>query len=235
MAVVFENDWGNYLAEEFGQSYYAQLRAKLIEEYKTYTVYPDMHDIFNALHLTSYEDTKVVILGQDPYHNTDQAHGLSFSVKPYIDIPPSLANIYIELKNDMSITPPNHGYLVKWAQEGVLLLNSVLTVRAHQAASHKSLGWEKFTDRIISMLNGRQKPVVFLLWGGFAQSKAPLITNPQHLILEAAHPSPLSANRGFFGSRPFSQTNAFLAASGITPIDWSIPDINLTDSSTESY
>jgi uracil-DNA glycosylase len=226
MAVVFENDWGKCLSQEFTQDYYMQLREKLIEEYKQYTIYPDMHDIFNALHLTAYEDTKVVILGQDPYHNVNQAHGLSFSVKPYVEIPPSLANIYIELKNDLGIEPPHHGYLVKWAQEGVLLLNSVLTVRAHQAASHKTLGWQIFTDRIISMLNERQKPVVFLLWGGFAQSKAPLITNARHLIIESAHPSPLSANRGFFGSRPFSKTNDFLVASGIMPIDWSIPEMD---------
>ncbi len=234
MAVVFENDWAGHLAQEFARDYYAQLRAKLIEEYKKYTVYPDKHDIFNALHLTSYEDTKAVILGQDPYHNVNQAHGLSFSVKPYVDIPPSLANIYKELRDDLGVAPPHHGYLVKWAQEGVLLLNSILTVRAHQAASHKSLGWEKFTDRIISMLNERQKPVVFLLWGGFAQSKAPLITNPRHLIIESAHPSPLSANRGFFGSKPFSKTNAFLIASGIAPIDWSIPETDVTGSSTEA-
>ncbi len=225
MSVVFENDWAIYLKDEFNKDYYTQLREKLKKEYKNYTVYPDMHDIFNALHLTSYSDTKVVILGQDPYHNEGQAHGLSFSVKPYVDIPPSLVNIYKELKSDLDIDPPNHGYLVKWAKEGVLLLNSVLTVRAHEAASHKFLGWERFTDNIIELLNERSKPVVFILWGAFAQSKASYITNGRHLVLQSAHPSPLSANRGFFGSRPFSKANAFLAAFGIPCVDWSIPNM----------
>ena len=225
MTVLFENDWGTYLKEEFQKPYYQQLRKELLKEYQSTTVYPDMYDIFNALHLTSYEDTKVVILGQDPYHNKNQAHGLSFSVKPQVDIPPSLKNIYKELYDDLGVPIPNNGYLVKWARQGVLLLNSVLTVRAHQAASHKKIGWEQFTDHIIALLNERQSPVVFILWGAFAQSKQKLITNPQHLVLKAAHPSPLSAANGFFGSKPFSKTNDFLCKIGKSPIDWRIEDI----------
>lgn len=222
MAVLFENDWGAILNAEFEKPYYKTLRANLADEYKNYQVFPDMYDIFNAFHLTSYSDTKVVILGQDPYHDDFQAHGLSFSVMKGIAIPPSLRNIYKELNEDLGCTIPQHGCLSKWAEEGVLLLNSILTVRAHQAASHKNIGWETFTDSVISVLNEREKPVVFILWGAFAQSKASLITSPQHLIIRSAHPSPLSASRGFFGSRPFSKANEFLIKNGISPIDWQI-------------
>lgn len=225
MAVKFDNDWNNYLKDEFEADYYQKLRKELIAEYKSYTVFPDMYDIFNALNFTSYKDTKVVILGQDPYHNEDQAHGLSFSVKPHVDIPPSLLNIYKELHDDLSIKIPNNGYLEKWAKQGVLLLNAVLTVRAHAAASHKKLGWEHFTDRIITLLNDRQDPVVFILWGAFAQSKEVLITNKTHLILKSPHPSPLSASKGFFGCRHFSKTNNFLICNGKEPIDWEIENI----------
>lgn len=222
MAVLFENDWGAILNAEFEKPYYKTLRANLADEYKNHQVFPDMYDIFNAFHLTSYSDTKVVILGQDPYHDDFQAHGLSFSVMKGIAVPPSLRNIYKELNEDLGCTIPQHGCLSKWAEEGVLLLNSILTVRAHQAASHKNIGWETFTDSVISVLNEREKPVVFILWGAFAQSKASLITSPQHLIIRSAHPSPLSASRGFFGSRPFSKANEFLIKNGISPIDWQI-------------
>ncbi len=225
MAVLFENDWNDILRDEFTKEYYLKLRKCLIEEYKSKVIYPEMHDIFNALHLTSYSDTKAVILGQDPYHNENQAHGLSFSVKPKIDIPPSLQNIYKELHNDLGCSIPNHGHLEKWAKQGVLMLNAVLTVRAHAAASHKNLGWENFTDHIISMLNERNDPVVFVLWGAFAQSKEALITNKIHFILKAPHPSPLSASRGFFGCRHFSKINQFLLCNGKEPIDWNIEDI----------
>ena len=222
MGVLFENDWGALLGGEFEKPYYKELRTKLAKEYRDYTVFPDMYDIFNAFHLTSYEDTKVVILGQDPYHDDMQAHGLSFSVMKGIAIPPSLRNIYKELNADMGCNIPSHGCLTKWAEEGVLLLNAVLTVRAHSAASHKNLGWETFTDTVISILNEREKPVVFMLWGAFAQSKEVLITSPRHLIIKSAHPSPLSASRGFMGSRPFSKANDFLVKNGISPIDWQI-------------
>ena len=225
MTVFFENDWQTVLSDEFQKEYYMKLRNQLIKEYKEHCVYPNMYDIFNALHLTAYNDTKAVIIGQDPYHNEGQAHGLCFSVQKDIDIPPSLKNIYKELKDDLGYDVPKHGYLVKWAEQGVLMLNAVLTVRAHQAASHKKLGWEHFTDRIISLLNDKNEPVVFILWGAFAQSKEPLITNSQHLIIKSAHPSPLSASRGFFGSKPFSKTNSFLTANGIEPIDWRIDNL----------
>jgi uracil-DNA glycosylase len=222
MSVLFENDWNDILKDEFEKEYYQTLRKKLIEEYRTTAVYPDMYDIFNALHLTSFADTKVVIIGQDPYHNKGQAHGLCFSVKPDVEVPPSLQNIYKELHDDLGCAIPNHGYLVKWAQQGVLLLNAVLTVRAHRAGSHRPLGWEQFTDHIIALLNERTDPVVFILWGSFAQSKEPLITNPIHHIIKSAHPSPLSASRGFFGSKPFSRANSYLEQDGKTPIDWCI-------------
>ena len=225
MTVFFENDWQTVLSDEFQKEYYIKLRNQLIKEYKEHCVYPNMYDIFNALHLTAYNDTKAVIIGQDPYHNEGQAHGLCFSVQKDIDIPPSLKNIYKELKDDLGYDIPKHGYLAKWAEQGVLMLNAVLTVRAHQAASHKKLGWEHFTDRIISLLNDKNEPVVFILWGAFAQSKEPLITNPKHLIIKSAHPSPLSASRGFFGSKPFSKTNSFLTANGIEPIDWRIDNL----------
>lgn len=237
MTVLLENDWGTLLRDEFEKEYYRQLRRKLIAEYKINRVFPDQYDIFNALHLTSFADTKAVIIGQDPYHNENQAHGLCFSVKPQVAVPPSLQNIYKELQEDLGCKIPNHGYLVKWAQQGVLMLNAVLTVQAHQAGSHRKLGWEQFTDQIIRLLNERTDPIVFLLWGAFAQSKEKLITNPIHLVLKSAHPSPLSAHAGFFGSRPFSKTNEFLVRSGKTPIDWQIEDLpdSFTMRNTEQH
>lgn len=224
MAAVFTNDWQYLLGDEFEKPYYRELKKNLINEYKEHTVYPDMYDIFNALHLTSCEQTKVVIIGQDPYHNEHQAHGLSFSVQKGVDIPPSLRNIYKELYDDLGIAPASHGCLTKWAQQGVLMLNAVLTVRAHQAASHRYLGWENFTDRVISVINQKETPVAFVLWGAFAQSKQYLITNPIHMVIKSSHPSPLSAVSGFFGSRPFSKVNDFLASTGQTPIDWRLED-----------
>lgn len=220
---ILRNDWADYLEEEFSKPYYLQLRKFLVEEYRTRTVYPDMYDIFNALHYTSYADTKVVILGQDPYHGPGQAHGLSFSVKPGVPQPPSLQNILKELHDDLGCTVPQHGCLVDWAKQGVLLLNTVLTVRASQPNSHRGLGWETFTDRVIETLNMKAEPVVFLLWGSHAQSKAKLITNPRHHLIRSPHPSPLSAYRGFFGSRPFSRANRYLREHGIREIDWQLP------------
>ena len=221
------NDWDQVLTEEFQKEYYQQLRQFLVEEYRTHVVYPDMHDIFNALKATAYQDVKVVILGQDPYHEPGQAHGISFSVKPGVPQPPSLVNIFRELESDLGIAPPpkDYGYLMHWAQEGVLLLNTVLTVREHAANSHKGKGWEQLTDRIISALNEREAPVVFLLWGKNAQAKVPLITAPQHLILTGAHPSPLSAHHGFFGGRYFTKANAFLKGTGQGPVDWTIKEV----------
>ena len=194
-------------------------------EYRTAAVYPPADDIFNAFHLTPLPDVKVVILGQDPYHEPGQAHGLSFSVMPGVEIPPSLVNIYQELHDDLGCKIPNNGCLTKWARQGVLLLNTVLTVRAHRAFSHKDIGWQEFTDAAIRVLAGQDRPLVFILWGRPAQQKASMITNPRHLILKSPHPSPLSAYRGFFGSRPFSKTNAYLEANGLTPIDWQIEDV----------
>jgi len=225
MSVHFQNDWNHLLADEFKKEYYLKLRAFLAQEYRTHTVYPDMYDIFNALHLTSYSDTKVVIIGQDPYHQPNQAHGLCFSVKEGVEIPPSLQNIYKELQNDLGCYIPNNGTLIPWAKQGVLLLNAVLTVRAHQAASHRMMGWESFTDNVIFLLSRSPNPIVFLLWGAFAQSKASFITAPHHLVLKAPHPSPLSAYRGFFGCKHFSKTNAFLSQAGLKPIDWQIPNL----------
>lgn len=225
MSIHFENDWEALLAGEFDKKYYQKLRAFLAQEYKTRVIYPNMHDIFNALHFTSYKDTKVVIIGQDPYHEPNQAHGLCFSVKKEVDIPPSLQNIYKELQSDLGCYIPNNGTLTPWAKQGVLLLNAVLTVRAHQAASHRMMGWENFTDTVISLLNHSPNPIVFLLWGAFAQSKANLVTEARHLILKAPHPSPLSAHRGFFGCRHFSKTNAFLTDAGTAPIDWQILNV----------
>ncbi|MBW5444741.1 uracil-DNA glycosylase [Cohnella sp. CFH 77786] len=224
MPAVFQNDWGPLLSEEMEQPYYHKLRKQLAEEYRTRTVYPDMYHIFQALHWTSYEDTKVVILGQDPYHGPGQAHGLSFSVLPGVQKPPSLQNIFKELHSDMGCTIPNHGCLEHWAKQGVLLLNAVLTVCQGEANSHRGLGWEKFTDRIISALGERERPIVFILWGRHAQNKASFIDRDRHLVLASAHPSPLSAYNGFFGSRPFSRANAFLESKGQAPIDWQIPD-----------
>ena len=218
------NHWDQLLAPEFEKEYYQKLRQFLIAEYRGKTIYPSMHDIFNALKYTDYDDVKVVILGQDPYHGPGQAHGMSFSVRPGVKQPPSLVNIFRELQDDLGIDPPDHGYLVKWAEQGVLLLNTCLTVREHQANSHKGKGWEIFTDKVISLLNQREKPMVFILWGGNAKSKQSLITNPNHLILTGAHPSPLSAYNGFYGGRYFSKANEFLESTGQTGIDWDLKD-----------
>ncbi len=223
--VVIGNDWDEVLEGEFDKDYYLKLRDFLKDEYNTQTIYPDMYDIFNALKLTSYKDTKVLILGQDPYHNVNQAHGLSFSVKPGVVTPPSLLNMYKELKEDIGCFIPNNGYLVPWAKQGVLLLNTALTVRAHQANSHKGKGWEIFTDNVIKTLNLRDDPVIFILWGNNARKKKDFIDTSKHYIIESAHPSPLSASRGFFGSKPFSKTNEILKSLGKSPIDWQIPNI----------
>ncbi len=219
------NDWLAPLKPEFSKPYYAKLYKKIVEEYKTQVVYPPSEDIFNAFAFTPLEKVKVVILGQDPYHEPGQAHGLCFSVKPDVDVPPSLVNIYKELNSDLGCYIPNNGYLTKWAEQGVLLLNTVLTVRAHQANSHRGIGWEEFTDAAIRVLNEQDQPIVFILWGRPAQAKEAMLTNPKHLVLKAPHPSPLSAYRGFFGSKPFSQTNAFLEKNGLAPIDWQIENI----------
>ena len=225
MSNILKNDWKLILDGEFDKDYYRKLHDFLVNEYRTRTIYPNMYDIFNALHFTSYADTKVVILGQDPYHGPNQAHGLSFSVKPGIKTPPSLQNIYKELHTDLGCYIPNNGYLKKWADQGVLLLNTVLTVRAGEANSHKNIGWQIFTDNVISALNRREDPVVFILWGNNAISKKKLITNPKHFVLESVHPSPLSANRGFFGSKPFSKTSDLLININNTPIYWQIENI----------
>lgn len=219
------NDWLDAVGEEFKKDYYRDLYQFVKEEYSKHVIYPASEDIFNALHLTPLKDVKVVILGQDPYHNVNQAHGLCFSVKPEVDIPPSLVNIYKELHDDLGCYIPDNGYLVKWAEQGVLLLNTVLTVRAHQAASHQGKGWETFTDAIIHAVDQEDRPIVFILWGRPAQNKKKMLHNPKHLILEAPHPSPLSAYRGFFGSKPFSKTNTFLQEHGLEPIDWQIENI----------
>lgn len=223
--ITFKNSWQDLLIDEFDKEYYLNLRQFLIKEYQTKIVYPDKYDIFNALHYTDYHGVKVVILGQDPYHGPNQAHGLSFSVKPGVIPPPSLMNIYKELKDDLNCYIPNNGYLKKWADQGVLLLNTVLTVVEGQANSHKGKGWEQVTDRIISLLNERKEPIVFILWGNNAQSKTNLITNTNHCIIKSVHPSPLSASRGFFKSKPFSQTNTVLASMGEEPINWQIDNI----------
>ena len=218
------NEWDELLKGEFDKEYYLKLRQFLISEYSQYKIYPNMYNIFNALKYTSYSDVKAVILGQDPYHQPGQAHGLCFSVQKGTPQPPSLQNIFKELKSDLGIDPPHHGELISWAQHGVLLMNTVLTVREGQPNSRKGKGWEIFTDRVIQLLNEREKPMVFILWGGNARSKKSLITNPAHLILESPHPSPLSAYNGFFGNRHFSRTNEFLVSNGIEPIDWRIPE-----------
>ena len=219
------NDWQQPLEVEFKKPYYKDLYKKVLEEYRSRQIFPNPDDIFNAFHLTPLKDVKVVILGQDPYHNDGQAHGLCFSVKPDVEVPPSLANIYKELQDDLGCRIPNNGYLVKWAKQGVLMLNTVLTVRAHQANSHRGIGWEQFTDAVIRAVDAQDRPIVFLLWGRPAQMKKSMLHNPKHLILEAPHPSPLSAYRGFFGCKHFSQTNAFLEKNGLAPIDWQIEDV----------
>ncbi len=222
---MIQNDWLAPLKPEFSKPYYAELFNFVKNEYATRQIFPPADDIFNAFHLTPLHEVKVVILGQDPYHNDGQAHGLCFSVKPDVDIPPSLVNIYQELHDDLGCYIPNNGYLTKWAKQGVLMLNTVLTVRAHQANSHRGMGWEEFTDAAIRILNEQDRPIVFILWGSPAQKKAQMLNNPKHLILKAPHPSPLSAYRGFFGSRPFSQTNEFLVKNGLEPVDWQIENV----------
>lgn len=220
----FGNSWDALLAPEAEKDYYKQLRIFLKSEYlkSGVPIYPDMNDIFNAFKYTDYNNVRAVILGQDPYHGPNQAHGLCFSVKKGVEQPPSLVNIFKELQSDLGITPPNHGELTSWAENGVMLLNSVLTVRASSAGSHRAKGWEIFTDKAISLLNERETPIVFLLWGGYARAKKSLITNKQHLILEAPHPSPLSAYNGFFGCKHFSKCNEFLKSNGLSEIDWKI-------------
>ena len=220
------NDWAEYLKPEYKKEYYKKLYAKVNEEYGSgATIYPPSDDIFNAFHLTPLNEVKCVIIGQDPYHNVNQAHGLCFSVRPEVEIPPSLVNIYKELQDDLGCEIPNNGYLIKWAKQGVLMLNSVLTVRAHQANSHQGIGWEQFTDAVMDILNEQDRPIVFLLWGRPAQNKAARLNNPNHLILQAPHPSPLSAYRGFFGCKHFSQANTYLQERGLTPIDWQIENV----------
>lgn len=223
--VVLNNDWDELLKDEFEKDYYKKLRQFLVEEYKTKTIYPDKYNIFNALKLTSYKDTKIVMLGQDPYHGPNQAHGLAFSVKPGVQTPPSLLNMYKELHNTLGCYIPNNGHLVNWAEQGILLLNTALTVRAGEANSHRNKGWEIFTDRVISILNDREDPVIFILWGNNAKEKVKLITNKNHFILKAAHPSPLSASRGFFGCNHFMKANDILKGLNKNPIDWQIKNI----------
>ena len=218
------NDWLDAIGAEFEKPYYLNLRRFLVGEYKAGTVYPAADDIFNAFHFTPLSKVKVLLLGQDPYHNVGQAIGMSFAVPPEQDIPPSLVNIYKELNSDLGLTIPGNGDLSKWADEGVLLLNAVLTVRAHQANSHKGQGWEVFTDAVIEAVNALDRPIVYLLWGRPAQEKKRMLNNAKHLVLEAPHPSPLSAHRGFFGCRHFSKANEFLEKNGIAPIDWQIED-----------
>lgn len=222
---ILGNDWDTILQDEFEKDYYQELRSFLDKEYKEKIIYPLPQNIYNALRLTPYKDVKVVILGQDPYHEEGQAHGLAFSVNKGIEIPPSLENIYKELNSDLGCKIPNNGYLVKWAKQGVLLLNAVLTVEAHKANSHKGKGWEELTNKIIECINKKDEAVVYILWGRNARDKKVFINNPKHLVLESPHPSPLSAYNGFFGSRPFSKTNAFLRNNGIKEIDWQIEDI----------
>lgn len=223
---TIQNDWLDAIGDEFKKPYYKELYQFVKSEYSSSIIYPPAEDVFNAFHFTPLSKVKVLILGQDPYHNERQAHGLCFSVLPdQTDIPPSLKNIYRELSDDLGCYIPNNGYLKKWADQGILLLNTVLTVRAHQANSHQGKGWEQFTDAVIRAVNEEDRPIVIILWGRPAQMKKKMLTNPKHLILESSHPSPLSAYRGFFGSRVFSKTNAFLEANGIEPIDWQIENI----------
>lgn len=222
---AIQNDWLTPLSPEFKKPYYAGLYKKIREEYSKQQIFPPADEIFTAFELTPLSEVKVVIIGQDPYHGEGQAHGLCFSVKPDIETPPSLVNIYKELNTDLGCYIPNNGYLTKWAKQGVLLLNTVLTVRAHQANSHRGIGWEKFTDAAIRILNEQDRPIVYLLWGKPAQAKKSMLNNPKHLILEAPHPSPLSAYRGFFGCQHFSKTNEFLKENGLAPIDWQIENL----------
>ncbi len=224
MATHATTDWNPVLRGEFAKPYWEQLQRFVAGQRARYTVFPPPPDVFAALHLTSYADTRVVILGQDPYHGPNQAHGLCFSVRRGVAVPPSLANIYKELHSDLGLPIPTHGNLEAWARQGVLLLNTTLTVRAGEAASHQGKGWELFTDEVLRTVNGKHQRVVFLLWGAAARKKKSLIDLTRHVVLESAHPSPLSAHNGFFGSRPFSRANAALEAAGLEPIDWSLPD-----------
>lgn len=219
------NDWKEALKGEFKKPYYEKLSQKVKEEYYHYQVFPEKDNVFNAFHFTPLNEVKVVILGQDPYHGVGQSHGLCFSVKPGVRIPPSLVNIYKELHDDLGCKIPNNGHLTKWASQGVLMLNTVLTVRAHEANSHKGIGWETFTDSAIQILNKQDRPIVYILWGKPAQNKKRMLDNPKHFIIESPHPSPLSSFRGFFGSKPFSKTNEFLIKNNLKPIDWQIEDI----------
>jgi uracil-DNA glycosylase len=223
---VTTTDWNPVLRGEFAKPYWKPLQQFVADERARHTVYPPADDVFAALHLTPYADTRVVILGQDPYHGPRQAHGLCFSVQPGVDVPPSLSNIFKELQADLGITPPGHGHLVAWARQGVLLLNTTLTVRAGQAASHQGKGWELFTDEVLKAVNAKSHRVVFLLWGASARRKKAIIDLDRHVVLESAHPSPLSAHNGFFGSRPFSRTNAALEQAGLAPIDWRLPPLD---------
>lgn len=222
---ILQNDWAPLLEDEFTKPYYVKLREFLKEEYANHTIFPQMDDIFNALHYTPFHQVKAVILGQDPYHGPHQAHGLSFSVQPGVKQPPSLRNIFKELQHDLGCTPPDHGYLVDWAKQGVLLLNTVLTVRQGQAHSHQGQGWENFTNQVIERLNEKEKPVVYILWGSAAQKKQALIDTSKHYIIKSPHPSPLSAYRGFFDSKPFSKTNAILKEVGQGEIDWGLAEV----------
>lgn len=224
MKAIIHNSWQDVLKEEFTKEYYLHLRDFLKQEYSQQTIYPDMYHIYSALELTPYEEVKVVILGQDPYHGPNQAHGLSFSVQPGVRTPPSLMNIYKELQADLGYPPVAHGFLESWAKQGVLLLNTVLTVRNGQAYSHRGQGWENLTDAIIKKLNDRDKPIVFILWGKPAQEKIKMIDTNKHIIIKSPHPSPLAAHRGFFGSKPFSKTNQALEQLGEAPINWQLPD-----------
>lgn len=222
MKEIIKGDWQELLKDEFEKDYYKELKLKLDEEYKTKEIFPVEEELFSAFNLTQYKDVKVLILGQDPYHNNDQAHGLAFSVKEGIKIPPSLRNIYKELNADLGIEIPNTGYLINWAKEGIMLLNTTLTVRAHTPMSHSKIGWEIFTDRVIELIDEKDEPVVFILWGNHAKSKKKLIKNEKHLIIESVHPSPLSASRGFFGTKPFSKTNEFLRENGLQAPSWRV-------------
>lgn len=222
MRKIFTNDWQDLLEEERTKPYYKNLRSLLQEEYRHHQIFPEAKDIFNAFHYTAYRDIKVLILGQDPYHNVGQAHGLAFSVQEGVRIPPSLQNIYKELHEDLGLPIPRSGYLKSWAQEGIMLLNTTLTVRAHSPMSHSKIGWEIFTDKVISLINEKEDPTVFILWGGHARSKKKWIDNPKHLVIESVHPSPLSAHRGFFGSRPFSRANQFLEENGRSAPTWKV-------------
>lgn len=217
--------WQPYLAEETSKPYFTKLKEFVAAERAAHEIFPPDDDVFNALRFTPYENTNVFLLGQDPYHDNNQAHGLCFSVRPGIATPPSLVNIYKELKEDQGCKIPNNGYLVSWASQGILMLNAVLTVRAHTPNSHKGKGWETFTDAVLKAVNAKEEPVIFVLWGGYAQKKVPLIDASKHTIIQSAHPSPLSARNGFFGSKPFSKINDALVAAGKSPIDWQIPDL----------